>query len=136
MNFTIKRNVFASKYTLGTFLVDGKPFGFTCEDTDRKLEAGGEKVAGETAIPRGRYPVIMSYSQRFKKPMPEVLDVTGFTGIRIHGGNTKEDTHGCPLLGSMRTQDGVANCRSINDRLITLLEVAEELGNDVWLTVE
>ncbi len=136
MNITLKRDVFADKFTLGSLLIDGKHFGFTCEDRDRKLEDGGEKVYGETAIPRGKYKVIVSYSQRFKKPMPEVLGVKGFEGIRIHGGNTSEQTLGCPLLGSMRTADGVANCKVINDRLITLLEMAEDEGEECWLTVE
>jgi hypothetical protein len=136
MNLTLKRDVFADKFTLGSLMVNGKHLGFTCEDKDRKLEEGNEKVYGQTAIPRGKYKVIISFSHRFKKPMPEVLSVPGFSGIRIHGGNTDADTLGCPLLGVNRTGTGVANCAGVNTRLISLIEDCEEIGEEVWLTVE
>lgn len=136
MKITLIRDVFAKDFTLGELLVDGKHIGFTCEDTDRKLEEGGEKVYGATAIPRGTYKVIVSFSQRFKKPMPEVLEVPGFSGVRIHGGNTKEDTLGCPLLGRVRTQNGVAKCKEVNDQLIYMIELAEEYGDSVTLEVK
>jgi len=119
----------------GKLFVDGKLLGQTLEDQDRHLEDGGEKIPGDTAIPRGRYKVQLSYSQRFKRIMPEVLDVPGFTGIRIHGGNEKEDTHGCPLLGAVRTQTGVAQCGGVNQRLINLIEAAEIRGEEVYLEI-
>jgi hypothetical protein len=121
---------------LGKLFVDGKLLGQTLEDQDRHLEAGGEKkIYGETAIPRGQYRVQLSYSQRFKRIMPEVLDVPGFTGIRLHGGNTEEDTDGCPLLGAVRTASGVAQCGGVNQRLINILEAAEIRGEDIYLEV-
>lgn len=73
--------------TFGKMFIDGRYFGETLEDTDREMEKGGVKVYGESAIPRGRYPVTVSMSRRFGREMPEVLDVPGFSGIRIHGGN-------------------------------------------------
>ena len=74
----------------GKLFIDGRYFGETLEDTDREIEKGGVKVYGESAIPRGRYPVIVSMSRRFGREMPEVLDVPQFSGIRIHGGNGPE----------------------------------------------
>jgi len=146
MNLKIIRDVKSKDFTLGMFYINGTRLGFTCEDTDRSLEDDkdndgnpidkGEKVYGKTAIPCGAYKVILSYSNRFKKVMPEVLDVPDFSGVRIHGGNTEEDTLGCPLLGSMRTQTGVANCKIVNDRLISMLQDAEDRGETVWLAVE
>ena len=58
-----------------------------------------EKVAGKTAIPTGRYRVVMSYSNTYKRRMPYLLNVPHFTGIMIHTGNTAEDTRGCILVG-------------------------------------
>jgi len=130
------RDVFADDFTLGSLSYDGKHLGYTCEDTDRKLEDGNEKVYGKTCIPRGIYPVTVSYSHRFKRPMPEVLDVDGFSGIRIHGGNTSDDTLGCPLLGLQRTQTGVMKCKEVNEKLIQLIEDAEEMGQEVTLEVK
>ncbi len=134
MILELKRDGYITPNT-GKFFVDGKLLGQTLEDMDRHLEDGGEKIYGETAIPRGRYRVQLSYSQRFKRIMPEVLEVPGFTGIRIHGGNTEEDTHGCPLLGAVRTQTGVAQCGGVNQRLINLLEAAEIRGEEIYLEV-
>jgi hypothetical protein len=120
---------------LGKLFVDGKLLGQTLEDPDRHLEDGGEKIPGETAIPRGRYKVQLSFSHRFQRIMPEILDVENFTGVRIHGGNTEADTHGCPLLGAVRTSAGVAQCGGVNQRLINLLEAAEIRGEEIYLEV-
>lgn len=63
------------------------------------------KVYGETCIPYGTYDVVLSYSPKFKKIMPEVLKVKGFTGIRIHNGVDKNSTSGCVIVGK-KWQDG------------------------------
>jgi len=123
-----------SAHNLGQMWIDGVYFGETLEDTDRYSEAGGEKINGDTAIPRGVYKVTLSMSQRFGRVMPEVHDVPGFSGIRIHGGNVEADTLGCPLLGSVRTATGVANCRGINERLID--RIGEALADKEGVTLE
>lgn len=119
----------------GELFIDGVLVGQTLEDTDRHLEDGGEKIYGETAIPRGRYRVILSFSNRFQKVMPEVLGVGTHTGVRIHGGNDEVDTLGCPLLGRIRTATGIANCRAANDRLIDALDFADGRREDAWMIV-
>ena len=130
----IRDDEFPTK-TFGKMFIDGKYFGETLEDPDREIEKGGEKVYGESAIPRGRYQVIVSMSRRFGREMPEVLNVPDFRGIRFHGGNTEHDTLGCPLLGQVRTATGVANCKGINDRLLMYIKAAEQRGEDVWLEI-
>ena len=125
-----------SNHNFGQLWIDGLYFGETLEDEDRFLESDPTaKVQDQTAIPRGRYLVTLSLSQRFGRVMPEVHDVSGFSGIRIHGGNTEANTSGCPLLGSVRTKDGIANCKGVNDRLIDRLEAAQDRNEDCWLEV-
>jgi hypothetical protein len=135
MILSIRRDQFAPDFTLGMFLIDGVYFGEICEDTDRKLEAGGEKQYGRTAIPRGRYKIVLSRSQRFGKIMPEVLSVPGFSGVRIHGGNHAADTLGCPLLGAIRTANGVRDCAAINQELINKIASCENRGEAVFLEI-
>ena len=129
------RSDFNEEFTLGTFCFAGKFLGFTCEDKDRHMESGGAKVHGETAIPRGYYRMTVSMSNRFKKLMPEIKDVPGFSGVRIHGGNTHEDTEGCPLLGAIKTTNGVRDCKEVNAKLIKLIQGVEAAGNECWLVV-
>ena len=124
------------KHNFGQMWIDGVYFGETLEDKDRYLEAGEVKVPKDTAIPRGVYDVILSMSDRFKRIMPEVLEVPGFTGVRIHGGNTEADTEGCPLLGAVRTATGVANCAGINERLRDRIGEAIADGEEVTLEVK
>ena len=132
----VRREVFDDDFTLGRLYVDTMHFGPTCEDTDRKMEAGGVKVYGATAIPRGRYRLTATLSQRFGKLMPLIENVPGFEGIRIHGGNDRDDTHGCILLGRTRTDTGVANCAERNATLLKLIVDAEEGGVQCWITVQ
>lgn len=136
MKLRLHREVFGDSFTLGTMYLDGDFLGYTCEDTDRRLENGGEKVYGKTAIPRGQYPVFVSWSQRFQRYLPEVAGVRQFVGVRIHGGNDAGDTLGCILLGSKRTVDGVRECAAINKHLMEMLGWAEQRKEPVTLTVE
>ena len=93
---------------------------YTLEDVDRKLSQTDDlgaiskiKVFGKTAIPYGRYEVIMTYSNRFKQTMPLLLGVNGFEGVRIHSGNTSDHTEGCILVGYAKD---VLHNRILNSR--------------------
>lgn len=135
MKLELKRDDEQPTRTLGELYCEGKHLGSILEDADRHLEDGGEKVPKQTAIPRGRYRVVMSMSRRFGMEMPEVLDVPGFTGVRIHGGNTEADTEGCPLLGRVRREHSVSDCHEVNEKLRYTLKAAEQRGEEVWLTI-
>lgn len=124
--------------TLGEMTVDGKFECFTLEDQDRKLEAGGVKVPAKTAIPRGIYRVVIDWSRRFERDMMHVLNVPGFSGIRIHAGNTVEDTEGCILVGGRKGRDGrpvVLDSRVALFALYTKVSLALAKGEDVTLEI-
>ena len=119
----------------GKMFIDGAYFGETLEDPDRHLEDGGTKIDGDTAIPRGRYQLTLTYSNRFGKIMPELLNVPGFSGVRIHGGNTEADTSGCVLLGNERTATGIQNCAGINQRLLEFMNLAQYRRHIIWVEI-
>ena len=73
MELKIKRKEPYPDRSIGGFYIDGRWCYYTLEDTDRKLEEGGVKIAGKTAIPRGRYKMTISWSNRFRRLMPTSL---------------------------------------------------------------
>lgn len=144
MKLLLERNELLQDGTRGNFYIDNVFFCFSMEDVDGHLESGGVKVPGETAIPRGTYRVIIDYSNRFNREMPHVLDVPGFSGVRIHNGNTQDDTEGCVLLGSAKglvktksgvMKDGVLNSRATFETFFNRLDAALQLGEEVTLEV-
>ena len=105
----VVRSFKGPEYTIGKLYIDGAYFCDTLEDTVRPK---GEKVSGTTAIPSGMYRVKKTMSPRFKKVLPEILEVEGFSGVRIHAGNTAKDTEGCILLGLNKVKGSVINSQN------------------------
>jgi hypothetical protein len=96
MELRVVRCLYNSESTRGIYIQDGVYRYVTLEDVVRKK--GSAKVQDQTAIPAGRYEVIVNMSNRFKREMCLLLNVPGFEGIRIHGGNSAVDTSGCLLV--------------------------------------
>ena len=135
MKLLLHRQTFSDKSSVGTLYVNGLKECHTLEDRDRHLEEGGEKVYGETAIPRNTYKVVITYSNRFKQPMPLLVDVPQFEGIRIHPGNTDQNTEGCILVGVGIGQDILYNSRQAYEKLFNKLEAAEALGEEIEIEI-
>lgn len=132
------RTSFTNKSTESRLFVNGTEMFSVLEDKDRYLEDGGEKVYGETAIPRGIYKVILSYSNRFKAILPEILDVPQFTSIRMHWGNKPEDSEGCLLVGrkdSKQGDDWIEQSRIAVEELIKLMEEAIEREEEITIEI-
>lgn len=94
------RKWFTEKSTIGKLFIDGHFKCYVLEDPVRD-----EKIKHITAIPHGTYEVIISYSNKFKKYLPLLLNVPNYRGIRIHPGNVPEDTSGCLLPGMERDEN-------------------------------
>ena len=127
MEILIKRIAKKSTYTIGKLYIDNKYFCDTLEDKDRGLkdtmsveEILNIKVKHETAIPTGNYNVDITYSPRFKKQLPIILNVKGFDGIRFHSGNTDKDSSGCVLLGENKVIGKVIIKNTSGDRLVQI----------------
>jgi len=143
MEIVVTRNIRTAKSTIGCLTIMGNAFKcFTLEDTDRGLnqkmslvEVQQAKVFGKTAIPSGRYQVTINESQRFNRPMPLILNVPDYEGIRIHSGNTAADTDGCLLLGMDKGVDVVANSREAFTQFFMILAQALSNKETVYLTI-
>ena len=116
--------------TPGDLIINREVFCHTLEDIVRPL--GFDKVPGQTAIPASRYPLVLSLSNRFRNPdgtkklMPEILDVGGFHGVRLHGGNTTEDTEGCILCAYKVVGQNSIQGRATDDLIKMLLANKEQ----------
>jgi hypothetical protein len=112
--------------TIGRLYDDEEFLNFTGEDPVRKREEG--KIYGNTAIWPGVYRVTLSYSNRFKRILPEILGVPDFTGIRFHGASPKKpvefSTLGCICVGMSKDVEGVYDCKLALDALIMRIKVA------------
>lgn len=134
MELTLQRIAKDKKYTLGELSIDGEKFCHTLEPTWRKPEA--REVAECTAIPVGRYPVVITFSPKFKQWLPLLLHVPGFTGIRIHAGNTSKDTKGCILVGENTSKGTLSDSRLWVERLKRRIVDAKERGEGVFITIK
>ena len=152
--YVLQRRPSGEFSTIGQVLKDNVALCYTCEDLVREPDSGRPitsdpvtafsnlsawvatwKVPHETAIPSGRYRVIITDSQRFGRKLPILLDVPGFEGIRIHPGNNAADTEGCILPGL--SDDGSRAYRSKDACAIWHLEIEAALlvGSAVYLDV-
>jgi hypothetical protein len=105
MHLNLKRIYKGLETTIGQLFINGAQ-EFDCWTLEDVVRPEGEpKVYGKTAIPKGRYEVVITMSNRFKQPMPLLKNVPGFEGIRIHPGNKAGDTDGCILVGRSRVND-------------------------------
>lgn len=110
MKLKLLRNRFKEDYTAGQLYIEDTYFCFTLEDKVREVEGlpvEKWKVVDETAIPRGIYKVTLEDSPRFGPQTITIHNVPGFTGIRIHSGNTSKDTSGCPIVGYRINDSGI-----------------------------
>ena len=134
MELKLKRIAKRDTYTIGRLFIDCKYFCDTLEDKVRDLSKEA-KVKGKTAIPPGRYHIVLTYSPRFKRILPLLLDVPQFTGVRIHRGNTAKDTEGCILVGFNREVGKVLDSAVTEQRLMAVLQNAVNKGEQIFITI-
>ena len=108
----------------------------TLEPQWRDYKNGARKIMGRSAIPEGRYAVVITYSPKMEQWLPLLLNVPKFSGIRIHAGNTAEDTEGCILVGKNWEVGKVLDSRIWVHRLKKKIVEAKDRGAGVWIRVE
>jgi hypothetical protein len=125
-------------YCIGKLYIDGVWFCDTIEDTDRGLDDSmsvdeilKKKIKGETAIPTGIYKVEITYSPKYKRMMPLILGVKGYSGIRIHSGNISKDAEGCLLVGRNTVVGMVTDSRNTYQRLFAKLQKAKDITIEI-----
>lgn len=118
-------------YTIGRLYINGEYFCDTIEDVVRELNSKEDKVYAKTAIPKGIYKVVMTYSPKFKRILPLLLDVPYFTGIRIHNGTDENNSSGCIIVGENKVKGKVINSKKTLDKLINRLSGVEDIEIEI-----
>lgn len=130
MELVLKRLIKTEKSTIGELSINGSFECYTLEDAERI-----SKVYGRTAIPKGRYEVIINYSNRFKQYMPLLLNVPDYEGVRIHSGNTANDTLGCILVGQKKGVDVIGASRLAYKALFNKMKAVEK-KEKIFITIQ
>ena len=143
MEIQVNRIARKDGYTIGRMSLNGVYFCDTLEDTDRSLNAAmsldeilSKKRKGITAIPTGKYDVILTFSPRFKRVLPLLLNVKGYEGVRVHAGNTNKDTEGCLLVGENKVKGQVINSRATLEKLMSVLLECEKRKEEITITID
>ena len=163
MELTLIRIAKRKSYTIGRLYIseepkspptggdlEAAPFCDTLEPTALELKTNVSKDAvlrsptkaqslKPFAIPEGRYAVVITWSPKFKQWLPLLLGGPDFSrlfkGIRIHAGNTVEDTQGCILVGKNQRVGQVLESRKWLYELKQKIVEAKARGEAVWLTI-
>ncbi len=134
MELTLTRTSRQAECTTGVLYLGKERMAHTLEPRWRDL-GKEQKVAGQTAIPEGTYEICLEVSARFKRLMPYLMNVPGFTGILIHCGNTVADTEGCILVGKRSVNDRLSMSRSAFNKLFARLKEAWDRGENILIKV-
>lgn len=142
INLFLERMFLKETYCIGTLAIGEVHFCDTLEDKvrdynkDGDLEDEGEtKIYGETAVPYGRYRVIVTYSNRLKRELPLILDVRHFTGIRMHKLRSAKGTLGCVGLGDNTAKGILTGGEYYEKKLTSLLKGYIKAGEEIWINI-
>ena len=154
MEMVLRRTEKEAAYTLGRLSVKlDKPVmkcidGELVTETERyvcdTLEPKRRNLKKErlvpyrTAIPEGRYRVLITKSYRYGRWLPLLLDVPGFNAVRIFPGNYPADTAAAAgfIVGWQRKHGMVTNTRSALQLLMLDMTTALDRGDQLWVTIE
>ena len=139
MKIVVNRTNYYKDTTTGEMDIDDDFFAYTLEDCARPE---GVKVNKHTCIPTGIYNIEVTYSNRFKRDMVLISntpdkavenDGVRFTGVRVHGGNTHENTEGCILVAANVNEDTIYG--SMEKEFTARVQEALARGEEVAMVV-
>ena len=141
MELLLERKYPKSNYTISNLYVNGKFYCNVIEDAVRDFNKNGTfdcgefKISGHTAIPYGEYEIKVTYSPKFKRELPLLLNVKHFEGIRIHRGNTEKDSSGCLIPGENKKKGMVINSTKYELELTKMIKECNNKREKVTIKI-
>lgn len=145
MELTLHRIEKTSEATIGKLYLEDRFICDTLEDRDRGLKQEWElatilakKIPGETAIPTGRYEIEITYSNRFERPLPLLVNVPGFEGVRIHSANKASQLQGCIAPGVRHENESIMEVQRSRITFSKVYKLIGEalLNERVYITIQ
>ena len=146
MELFVVRKHFKERYTIGKFYNENTYICDTLEDPIRDLkdlnhdgdfdDPGEGKIYGDTAIPCGRYEVILTDLPKLKRRLPLLLNVPGFTGILIHAGRNNKHTEGCILVGDNKRKGELENGPYFETTIRDMIDSVIAKFEKVYITIK
>jgi hypothetical protein len=132
MRFVLTRTDKTEKSTIGDLTLDSKHICYMLEPPEKTPK--GKVIP--VCIPVGLYQIQNTHSNRFNRTMPQLMNVPGRSGIRIHTGNSAVDTEGCLLPGFDKGPNYVGSSRRAVDEVYRLIAAGlQHDPDDVWIEV-
>jgi hypothetical protein len=131
MHIAVKRNQANDICTISDLYIDGQWECYILEDPIHST-----KIKGATAIPEGEYQIVITHSPRFNRMLPLLVNVPQFSGVRIHPGNTSQDTEGCLLPGQVKGENSVLASAAAFKPLFSKIQKAISSGDEVTILVD
>lgn len=141
MELLLERKYLKSNYTISNLSINGKFYCNVIEDVVRDFNKNGTfdcgelKISGHTAIPYGEYEIKVTYSPKFKRELPLLLNVKHFEGIRIHRGNTEKDSSGCLIPGENKKKGMVINSTKYELELTKMIKECNNKREKVTIKI-
>lgn len=117
MTVQVMRLIFGDMSTQGLMAIDGTSKFHTLEPA---FKSG-------MLMPEGAYQCKKTMSPRMHYVSPEIFDVPGHVGERIHIGDAPEDTLGCVLVGTSSSPNWVGGSREAFAQMMEILPDEFEL---------
>lgn len=151
MEIKVDRKWKKEKYTIGRLYINNEFICNTIEDIDRGLtqsmseeEIKSKKIYGKTAIPSGRYKILMNvvspkFSQKefymnvCKGKVPRLEGIKGFSGVLIHSAATADNVEGCIGVGFNTEIGRLTSIKEAFEKVYSKLSSSKE---DIWITIE
>jgi hypothetical protein len=114
----LQRKASKFPYAMGKLFVNGELFCDTLENTKK-------------IIPTGTYKIVLVWSNKFRRVLPELVNVPKRAAIRIHRGNSAKDTRGCILVGISDKAGWVSNSAQYEQKVVELVKQYK----GCWITV-
>ena len=110
----------------------------TLEPQVRHIDPKGRYILTKpTAIPEGRYAVVVTYSRKYDKWLPLLLWVDRFQDVRIQAGKTVADIEGGNIIIGMHRGDGrIVNAPNSVWNLKDMMVQAKHRGEPIFITIK